>query len=354
MTVNTDFCLSSFLALRYIYNDEYEFFSNSGYRNKALPKPSKEIFTKQDVDFYINHFVSEAYKKYKKVGLLLSGGIDSAIIASYMKPGSFVYTFISKESSCFDKDYQLASLYANKNKLVHKTIEISFKDYFAYLPGLMINKGCPVSSIEPQLYKAALQAKQDGVDILLHGSSADDVFGGLSKILSKDWSYDEFIDFFSIINPKEILTNYVDIHGAFEPYRQNLNGIDYIKFVKERYSVESYGSFKNPSELSGLLFGDPYEDMFLGIPLDIDRIRSGEPKYILKELYEEIYNGIIVPKKLPLPRPVDLIFKNWKGPHRSEFRTDINLLSLTGNQKWQLWCSEYFLNIIDSYKINEH
>lgn len=91
--------------------------------------------------------------------------------------------------------------------------------------------------------------------------------------------------------------------------------------------------------------------MYLGFPLDIYRIRNGEPKYLLVDLYKKIYRGITVPAKLPMPRPVDRIFANWKGPKRSEFRKDIDMSSLTGNQKWQIWCAEYFLNVLDSYEI---
>jgi hypothetical protein len=46
-----------------------------------------------------------------------------------------------------------------------------------------------------------------------------------------------------------------------------------------------------------------------------------------------------------MPRPVDIIFKNWEGPRRKEFRHDIPMSQLTGNQKWQLWCAELFLNL---------
>ena len=48
-----------------------------------------------------------------------------------------------------------------------------------------------------------------------------------------------------------------------------------------------------------------------------------------------------------MPRPVEVIFKDWKGPTRPEFKKDIPIGTLTGNQKWQLWCAELFLDIYD-------
>lgn len=59
------------------------------------------------------------------------------------------------------------------------------------------------------------------------------------------------------------------------------------------------------------------------------------------------YNNFPIPKKNPMPRPVDDFFKDWQGPTRPEFRKDIPINELTGNQKWQLWCAERFLNMID-------
>ena len=44
----------------------------------------------------------------------------------------------------------------------------------------------------------------------------------------------------------------------------------------------------------------------------------------------------------PMPRPVDVYFKNWSGPSRLEFRKDIKMNKFTGNQKWQMYCLERF------------
>ena len=54
-------------------------------------------------------------------------------------------------------------------------------------------------------------------------------------------------------------------------------------------------------------------------------------------------DDIEVPTKIPMPRPVDSIFEDWEGPKRDEFKKKILMKSLTGNQKWQLYCLEQFL-----------
>jgi hypothetical protein len=56
------------------------------------------------------------------------------------------------------------------------------------------------------------------------------------------------------------------------------------------------------------------------------------------------YPDYPVPEKVPMPRPVDLYFKDWQGPTRPEFRENLDMAGFTGNQKWLLWCLERFLN----------
>ena len=83
----------------------------------------------------------------------------------------------------------------------------------------------------------------------------------------------------------------------------------------------------------------------LDIPLDLNRIRDGESKYLIRELFSMKYPGIPIPEKVPMPRPVDYYFSNWEGPKRKEFKENLDMEKFTGNQKWQLYCLERFLNL---------
>lgn len=80
-------------------------------------------------------------------------------------------------------------------------------------------------------------------------------------------------------------------------------------------------------------------------PLDLKRVRNGESKYIIRALFKTKYPEKDVPQKLPMPRPVDEYFKDWEGPQRPEFKKGINMHQFSGNQKWQMWCLERFLNL---------
>lgn len=81
--------------------------------------------------------------------------------------------------------------------------------------------------------------------------------------------------------------------------------------------------------------------------LDLYKVRHGEPKYLIRELMAKKYPEIPVPNKVPMPRPVDEYFKSWEGPKRPEFRSDIDMSKYTGNQKWQMYCLEKFLDMND-------
>ena len=92
---------------------------------------------------------------------------------------------------------------------------------------------------------------------------------------------------------------------------------------------------------------DPYARLKMADKLDLYRIRHGEPKYLIRELMAKKYPDIPVPSKNPMPRPVDKYFENWGGPKRPEFRKDIDMSKFTGNQKWQMYCLEKFLDMIE-------
>ena len=90
---------------------------------------------------------------------------------------------------------------------------------------------------------------------------------------------------------------------------------------------------------------DPYARLKMADELDLYRVRHGEPKYMIRALMTKKYPEIPVPDKVQMPRPVDTYFKTWKGPTRQEFRKDIDMSKFTGNQKWQMYCLENYLNM---------
>lgn len=105
-----------------------------------------------------------------------------------------------------------------------------------------------------------------------------------------------------------------------------------------------YGWLSVAQWLIGLWFFLTFHDLncFLAFILIQD---IGEPQYLIREPMRKKYPAIPVPNKVPMPRPVDEYFKDWKGPKRPEFKKNLDMSKFTGNQKWQMYCLEEFLNM---------
>lgn len=263
-----------------------------------------------------------------------------------MPENSIAYTFTFPDCKCQD-EVDRAKIYAEHNGLVLKTVEITWDKMKRYTPMLMQHKGEPVHSIEPQIYAAALQAKNDGITRMVIGDGADYVFGGMDKLLSKDWKFDEFVKRYSYNDVTRILKNPVSMVPFFENYRVNADGIDFMSIMNGECTCESYNSYYNAFSTAELEYFDPYEDMVVSGGVDLSRIRNGESKYLIRELFKIRYPNIEIPEKIPMPRAVDYYFQHWTGPKRSEFLENCIDSVPGGNQRWLVYCLEWFLNIYD-------
>ena len=346
--VNKDFCLSSYIAFRYIWKDGIDFAEGFQHKNFRPVEDYNRILVKtsDDIDKEIQKQFDELYDKYDNIGILLSGGMDSANLASYLRPYSHAYTFNSS-SGVFDADVERAKTYCKKYQLNHHLIDITMEDYERYTPIVMHYKFAPVHSIEPQIFKAAELAKKDGVQLMIVGESADLIFGGMDKLITPEWTFEAFVKRYTFLDPYIVLNNPIDQSELFEKYRIGENGINVLKFMDEVFSIESSSSYLNAFGAAWMPYYDPYAKLVMAEPLDMKRVRNGEPKYLVRGLYAIKYPELEIPFKIPMPRPVDSVFRKWEGPQRPEFRHDIPMDNLTGNQKWQLWCAEQFLNMID-------
>lgn len=343
--IDINFCASSYLAFRYLIDDNKDFCEQYKHKNlknivdteKILVKTAEEIGNaiKQQLDIFKN----------KKCGILLSGGMDSAIVASYMNGGD-AYTFKFLNGKFQEEELRRAEFFAKKYNLTLHYVNIDWNTVEQYTDLCMKFKGAPVHSIEPQIVQAALQAKTDGIEIMFIGDGSDYVFGGMDKLLSKDWNYQDFIDRYIAINPNDILKNPINVNYIFEPYKLDNDKIDFIGFMSNYMTNESYNSYYNAFKAVNMNYFDPYAKLKMAEPLDLKRIRNGESKYLIRELMKMRYPEIDVPNKNPMPRPVDIYFKNYEGPKHEIFKTNIDLSKMSGNQKWQIWCLDRFLNSI--------
>jgi len=343
---NKNFCMSSYLAFRYIEREGMDFYE--GLHHENIPTPDEKsltfVRTADDIDRELQKVFDGL--KGEKLGICLSGGMDSAILASYMR-GCDAYTFRFLGGNFQKEELARAEYYAQYYGLNLHYVDINWQTVVTCLKPVMRHKNAPVHSIEPQLYQAALQAKGDGVTRLIVGESSDLLFGGMDGLLSQDWTLEDFKKRYTFLDPASVLAEPEDMSYLYEQFRKDGDKIDFLSFMDYVFSTESSSSYFNAFATADIPYTDPYALLRMSEPLDLYRVRHGEPKYLIRELMHKKYPEIPVPNKVPMPRPVDAYFKDWAGPKRKEFKQNLDMSQFTGNQKWQMYCLEQFLDMYE-------
>lgn len=345
MIVDKKYCSSSFLMYRTIADHSRTFAEGITPYFAEIPKNRVPIHTSDELYETLKAKIENICKKHK-AALCLSGGIDSAILAKFMPKGSVAYTFkcVVPGVNVTDETIQAAK-YAAECGLEHRVIEIYWEDFEKYTDDLMKHKGAPIHSIEVQIYKAALKAKVDGFDTLIFGESSDVLYGGLTGLLSKDWTFGEFVDRYTFLKPYYVLKEYEMDLSPYKIYEKN-GYLDVHAWNSHFFYKEGFNSYINACEFADMKFCSPYYETFLDIPLDLNRVRSGENKYLVREVFKKLYDNFEIPPKTPMPRPMNEWLKDWTGPVRDEFWphcTD----NMTGDQKWLVWALEKWLNLLE-------
>lgn len=345
MRVDKNYCMSSYLIYRYVYDSEVCFKEDILHHDHELIPDDAKIpcCTAMDINTNIEKILSQLDLKH--VAVMLSGGMDSAILASYMPAGTKAYTARCIGENAVDETEQ-ARRYCDIYNLEHVVVDVDWNDYATTMDELMLNDGSPIIPNEPQAYKIAKLAKMDGADCIIYGDCADTEFGGMDKLLSKDWTYNGWKERFSFANPQEILNNPVDVSEVYNQYRIGDDEIDFVRFISEVYAKSAAGALTNAFRCAEIKAVDPYEKLKMAEPLDLVRVRNGESKYLIRELFRMRYPSLDIPEKLPMSRPADDWMKDWEGPVRPEFKPNCTE-NLTGEQKLLVYSLERFLNLIE-------
>jgi len=340
MQTDLNFCINSYLMYRTVVDHDRRFFDGSDpwfYHNDCSRVP---IHSSEELDRHLRGEIHRALQN-GPAALMLSSGMDSAILAAYLPQGTQTYTLHCRADSGIDET-AAARAYAEKNGLKHTVIDIHWRDYEAYALPLMKQKGYPIHSIEVQVYKAALQAKRDGIRTLIFGETADIIYGGHSQLLSRDWNLEQFTERFSFVDVSKALRHPQLIQDPILPHVQPDGNVDVFGFLNAFEYDVSLGFYNNACRLADIRFFAPYSSSVLGLPLDLQRIRSGEGKYIIRELFQTLYPDMPVPAKTPLPRPMAEWLRDWTGPLHEELIPD-HIPHMTGDQKWYLYALNQFL-----------
>jgi len=344
--IDKSYCASQFLQFRCIHDSEYSFSKNNKASLEDINFKRDLVRNSDDLYYYLKMNIDSAIQE-GSVALALSGGMDSAILAKLMPKGSTAYTFkcVVPGKKVVDESVN-AAIYAKESELNHEIIEIAWEEIQETLTILMTNKNAPIHSIETQIFIAALRAKKDGFDSIVFGENADIIFGGMDGLLKEDWLFGDFVERYSYIMPYKVLKNAKLVLWPFQKYEVN-GYIDGHDFINEFFRQEALGSYNNACNSAKIKFVGPFSKTKLGTPLDYTRIRKGDTKYLIRDLFKKLYPNIEIPKKIPMPRPTDEWLADWSGPQREEFIRNCHI-KMSGDQKWLIYILEKYLNLIDT------
>ena len=265
--IDKNLFMSSYLSFRYV--PEPVVFKKGITPKQLGIKERKKYLVKdfQEVDRAVKEIVQDVLRN-KKVGILLSGGMDSIILASYLPQNTPAYTIRCLGDGIIDEASN-AKIYADKCRLKHKIVEVSWDDYDKSIDLLMLNKGSPLHPMEPSLFKTASVAKADGVDVLIGGWGSAK-FGEKGRLLEKDWrTIDEMVKLWRFVDPILILNKPVSTREIFEQY--SINGIiNTYYFFMIFYGTETNRAFLNPIYSVGCDIRNPYQELELNITIDFN------------------------------------------------------------------------------------
>lgn len=162
------------------------FRGRSFFRTTPVIRSSERDILKQ-----LDMLFSEALKlriPKRKCGLLLSGGVDSALLAAKLKQLGGKFTCYTAAVSCrrwkAPEDIEYSKKVAKELGLKHKTIIIKksqVPEYIKKVVPLIEDANVVKTGVAIPFFLACEQAKKDKVKVIFSGLGADEVFGGYAK-----------------------------------------------------------------------------------------------------------------------------------------------------------------------------
>lgn len=306
---------------------------------------------KKEIKYQLIKSIERRMEGDKKIGLFLSGGIDSSILANIISKVSKkrIHTFtIGYSIGSFDESKK-AELVAKYNNTYHHSLLLDYKEAINNLDDILFNFGEPYadSSVLAAYYVSKL-AKEE-VEIAFGGDGADELFAGYEKYLIKYYrnkyntipknirdkliepiinkipqnkhtnnilrkvkkvinadSKDDFIMRFNMMclgynnQLRAQLFNeekYKDISYLIKPIYNELENLDELTrtlFTDMKVGLEGdmIPKIERTSNLNSLIVRTPFLDpefieMSFMIPSDF-KLKGNNKKYILKETFKDI------------------------------------------------------------------
>ena len=166
--------------------DNMNFFRSKNFLK--FSKIKKKDFKNLQLSSVIENAVKRQIVADVKVGIFLSGGVDSSIIAAFASRYGVKDAFTISTDSVLD-EAKYAKLVANKFNLNLHILTLSGSDFLKQFNRWSILNDDPVS--DPSAYALLLLsdfAKSKGFKVLLAGDGADELFGGYNAHTRFIWA----------------------------------------------------------------------------------------------------------------------------------------------------------------------
>jgi asparagine synthase (glutamine-hydrolysing) len=194
-----------------------------------LPLPSENISEEEAVkkiDMLLSESISEQLYADVPVAVMMSGGIDSTLIASKSKTFNADINTYTISYPFSEEEVKNAALAAKHFGVSHEVKEVSDEEALEHLKENIQHFEEPYSSFEV-LINAAKYAHDKNIKVVLSGNGADELFAGYSHTLKLNrWL---FMRNFNFINPfiftkdkfSQRLKNYFSQDNMFDFFRQS-------------------------------------------------------------------------------------------------------------------------------------
>ena len=167
---------------------EYCLENNQLKKNKYFNFSSNKLNKDKNIDIDLENAVNLNLISDAKIGLFLSGGLDSSIIAALAKKNKIhveAYTNTYNDQKFYvnnlDFDYTKELCKDLNVKLFNSHIGLNDNDKSDFLKSLSFFDE-PLSNLNIfNSFKQAKYAKQNGIKVILTGDGADEIFGGYEK-----------------------------------------------------------------------------------------------------------------------------------------------------------------------------
>ena len=164
-----------------IYNAERKDITDHKYWNilDIEPIPGDPVKIIRDT---LEEMICNVIQSEVQVGVSLSGGLDSSIIAALVKKHTnqdiLAFT-VGYPREPQNDERSFAKKFSNKLKIPFHEIEINVNEMVSFFPDLVFKRDDPIADIAGHNYYAVMKyAKQNGVDVMLQGQGADELFWG--------------------------------------------------------------------------------------------------------------------------------------------------------------------------------